>query len=234
LRKAIPQFPAEGLDWLGGLSEFYFQAPHTMSMAQQDAYLGYFGELLGREATKSTVEKMLALRMFSLLDAEHNDFEEAREDWETYLRLYQQVHPPNPRLAAIGYSWLGEQLAKHGPSSSFFGGSSSRMRDAAGARDCLKKAIQLNPNHIQPFLLLCKVYEELKQRSERNHLLDEMTRRFPEEKAVLLEAARRCVERTWIRAFPRKSWFAATCWPVSTTRRGKLKRAAESWNLSRN
>jgi tetratricopeptide (TPR) repeat protein len=195
-RDSVAQFPTDGPDLLGALSEFFFQAPHAMSEEERDSYLGFFDGLLYRSTVKNSVEKMRALRLFVLADGEATETWALRADWEEFLRLHQQLYQPNPRLASIAYGWLGEQLAKAAAPALFgFGQREPVLRDAAGARECLRKAIDLDPANLAAHLQLSRVYGALNQRSERNRLLDEMTERFPEEKAVLLEAARGCVER---------------------------------------
>jgi tetratricopeptide (TPR) repeat protein len=74
------------------------------------------------------------------------------------------------------------------------------MAHPARGRHYFQKAVELDPNLLPAYLWLCHVYGALRQTRERNRLLDEMTRRFPEEKAVLLQAANRCAER---KAFPK-------------------------------
>ena len=194
LRDTVPQFPSAGLDALGALSEFYFQAALTMSGEEQIEYVNYFDQSL-LPAPKNAVEEMLGSRMAALVTSRFAA-KDLLETWERFLAARSRLYPPNSHLAALAYAWAGEKLAQPRPSRRSGAGSDGpRMVNGPAARECLQKAIESDPGHLPAYLLLCKVLETLKRTAERNRLLDEMTRRFPEEKLVLIEAARHCVGR---------------------------------------
>jgi tetratricopeptide (TPR) repeat protein len=194
LRDTVPQFPSAGLDALGALSEFYFQAALTMTAEQQVDYVSYFDEKL-LQAPKNVVEEMLGFRMVALVTSRFAATG-LLSSWERFLGARGRLYPPNPHLAALAYGWAGEKLAQPQP-----GGRSGayqqgpRMINGPVARECLERAIEFDPGYLPAYLVLCKVFETLNRTAERNRLLDEMTRRFPEEKPVLIEAARHCLER---------------------------------------
>ncbi len=195
-RDGVAQFPGDGLDWVGSLSDFYFQAPFAMSEAQRDPYMGYLDGLLHRKAAKSQIEEMRILRLFSLLEQQVMSGWDLRMDWEGFIQAHRQTYGPNPRLESLAYGWLGEQLSRPRAGSYFGpGGPEPRLRDAAGARDCLEKAIQLDPRNLEAHLLLAAVYGILNRNSERNRLLDKMAREFPQEKPVLVQNAQGCIAR---------------------------------------
>jgi tetratricopeptide (TPR) repeat protein len=139
---------------------------------------------------------MRMLRMFALAEAQFGSGFDLRADWEGFLRIREQVHKSNPRLESLAYSWLGDQLSKQQPLIFLGGrGKETSWRDPQGSCECLEKAIRLDPENLEAHLRLAKVYESLKRGSERNRLLDEMAKRFSQEKLVLLENARGCIER---------------------------------------
>ena len=195
LRDPIAQFPTESGDWLGALTEFYFRAPYGMSQDDNREYLDFFEGLLGRRAAKNAVEEMLILRTIALTYCRSGDTWDLRIDWERYLQLLDQLHQPNPRRTAIGYAWLGERLAQPVAEFGYHGSGPRSLTDASGAMECLRKAIALDPNNLPAHLALVGVYGAQAMAAERNRLLDTMSERFPEEKPVLLEAARQCLER---------------------------------------
>jgi tetratricopeptide (TPR) repeat protein len=196
LRNSIGQFPSDGADWLGSVSEFYFQAPYGMSFAQRDDYLEFFSDLLSRGAAKNLIEQMQMLRLFALTEGSDASTWDLRSHWEEFMRIHEQVRKSSSCFKSIAYSWLGQQLARSLGSSSFgMRPGAGRLCDAEGACDCLEKAKQLDPQNLPAHLQLAKVYEVLNRKSDRNRLLDEMAEQFPEEKLVLLENARGCIER---------------------------------------
>ena len=195
LRDAVPAFPTPGLGPLGGLADFFFHAPYGMSEDQREDYLVFFGDLLIRGRLKSGAEDMFIRRMFALLDAAIMPAEDLRIDWEIFLRNREILKGKNPRFASLAYGWLGEQLAMQRVQRASFEHRQAELRDPSGALAVLQRSIELDPNNLQAHLALCGVHEALQQPSERNRLLDVMTTRFPDEKAVLLRAAEGCVER---------------------------------------
>ena len=196
LRNAIGQFPCDGADWLGSVSEFYFQAPYGMSFEQREDYLEFFHDLLSRGAAKNPFEEMQILRLFALTEGPDSNTGDLRSYWEGFLSLHEQVRKSSSYFKSIAYSWLGQQLARSQGSASFgMRSGTDRLCDAEGACECLEKAKQLDPRNLPAHLQLVKVYEALNRKSERNRLLDEMAKQFPEEKLVLLENARGCIER---------------------------------------
>ncbi|MGH7947011.1 MAG: tetratricopeptide repeat protein, partial [Opitutaceae bacterium] len=70
-----------------------------------------------------------------------------------------------------------------------------QLRDSQGAVEVLCRSIELDPANLAAHLQLGAVYEAQKKNSERNRLLDEMTARFPDDKQVLVQAARGCIGR---------------------------------------
>ena len=200
-REGASLFPTDTQDWLGALSEFYFQAHRSMNDDQLDDYLGYFVELLLR-AGKNPTEDMLGHRMLALMAIRDGEWSIAPEQWAKFLAARAKVRHPNPKLEAVAYCWLGEKLAEPMPEGSAAQHLEGfpRMRSPARGRDYFQKAIDLDPDLLPAYLRLSQVYAALRQTRERNRLLDEMTRRFPAEKAVLLQAADRCRER---KTFPK-------------------------------
>jgi tetratricopeptide (TPR) repeat protein len=69
------------------------------------------------------------------------------------------------------------------------------MLDPAGAVEALQRSVELDPGNLESAVRLCDVFEALRRTADRNRLLDAMVGQFPENKAVLLRAARRCVDR---------------------------------------
>ena len=175
LRNSIGQFPSDGADWLGSVSEFYFQAPFGMSLTQREDYLEFFHDLLSRSAAKNPFEEMQMLRLFALNEEPDASSSDLRSHWEGFLSIHEQVRKSSSCFKSIAYTWLGQKLARSLGASSFgMRPGTDRLWDAEGACDCLEKAKQLDPQNLPAHLQLAKVYEVLNRKSERNHLLDEM------------------------------------------------------------
>ena len=210
LSEAVPAFPSLGLDWAGALTEFYFKAPHGLGGRLWGRYLLSFSERLKRSQLKNDTETMLANRMISLLGRVIAPADEVRDNWENFLRHHVTIYGPNPRLASLGYGWLGEQLAMPRRSrDSFYGG--EQLCDPQGAVETLRRSIELDAGNLAAHLQLGEVYRKLKMNRERNRLLDDMTARFPDDKQVLVQAARGCIDRN---SFGKGLDYLACAWQL--------------------
>ena len=194
LRDGVAHFPSTGLDWAGAVTEFYFKAPHSMAQEAWIPFLHYFTDLIDRGRLKQGVEAMRAYQMLALMGRAIATADELRGDWEEFLHEHRTIHGANPRLESLAYGWLGEQLAMTLPSRSLFP-TAPRLRDPPGAMEALRKSIELDHANLAAHLQLAAVYDALKKKSERNRLFDDMTARFPDDKKVLVYAARGCIER---------------------------------------
>lgn len=194
LCRAIPSFPTAGSDWVGALSEFSFRAPFTLAEDEREQYLSALEDQWARRGYRNGVEELEAARLIALDEQDGFDPTDLRAVWEEYLEVHRRQHGRNPRLDSIAYGWLGEQLARVQPPAFGFI-PQEHLLDPEGAVECLRKSIELDPGNLGAHLKLSELYGRLHRKRDRNRLLDFMTARFPEEKAVLLDAGRQCLER---------------------------------------
>lgn len=194
LRTDVPSFPSEDLNVIGALSEFYFHTLFSGTAVVVGELTKYFDELAFNRRNKSTMEAKLMWRALALYYAPHGEAHQLRADWNSFLIQHEKLHGDNPRLMSLALGWLGEQLMATRPV--LFGYRRPPMRDQAGALESLCRSVQLDPQNLPSHLHLCDLYGHLKMRSDRNRLLDQMTERFPDNKEVLIQAARGCLERS--------------------------------------
>jgi hypothetical protein len=199
LRNGIEALPSENYDWIGTLSDFCLKCLFILPMEARAQYGRFLDDLVQHRKTKSAVEARMLLRILCLDCASDPDAIYLRTQWERFLHLRETLDGVNPRLSSLAYEWLGGILSSTPPGRHPFALLSPqrlrRMLDPQGAVRYLQKSAQLDPENLSVQLVLVTVYDHLKRTSERNRLLDEMTRRFPESKQVLLLAGNRCVDR---------------------------------------
>ena len=198
LRGGIPRFPGEGPDLIGALSEFAFNCLFTLPFELQGKYEQMADKIVNGISSKNLVELQLFSRATVLLSAPFMPDGVVIDYWEQFLRTREKLHGPNPALDSLAYGWLGQLFSQPPPPGSpFFGFNRSRsaMRNAEEAQRFLEMAVNLDEENLTASLSLCEVYQERRQHSERNRLLDRMTRRFPDEKKVLMLAGQACLER---------------------------------------
>lgn len=190
-------FPSEAADLAGVLSDFYFRAQSNLPQQKADGYIIGMHEIVMKEALKSAVERRLFWRTLGQDALLAGAIAQAEEGWRNFLAACPPEAPRTARLGSLIHFKLGEWGSLEMPTGGFFHliSRKPRLRDAAAAIHELEKSISLDPSHLAAHLLLLKVYENEKRTSERNRLLDEMARRFPEEKTVLFQTGRGCVDR---------------------------------------
>ncbi|MBI4026383.1 MAG: hypothetical protein HY360_15465 [Verrucomicrobia bacterium] len=195
LMRALADFPSDKTDALGALSDFYFNALFVLPHDIADSYAQFLEELEVRGQTKSAIELQMILRVLPLYLEHAMDPLTLKLKWESFVRVHEQTHGASPRLASLAHAWLGRALAEPRQAFGFFCRQKTSLRDPAGAVQALRKSVELDPAHLDAHLKLCAVYESLKKFSERNRLLDVMTQQFPDDKEVLLQAGRGCLDR---------------------------------------
>jgi tetratricopeptide (TPR) repeat protein len=195
LREMIGGFPSESLDWLGALSDFAFNCLFILPGEIAHDYSRLFEKLEQTQSIKSLTELAMILRILCLFNQPRVAPFTLKVQWQTFLQIRERVHGSNQRLNSLAYAWLGEALSDHRPSAFWPVRHKSLMRDAQGAVEALQMSVQLDQTNLAAHLKLCEVYERLGMDRERNRLLDHMTKRFPDNPAVLVQAGRACLER---------------------------------------
>ncbi|MHB1306222.1 MAG: tetratricopeptide repeat protein [Limisphaerales bacterium] len=196
VRDGLAQFPSERPDLVGALTDFYFNSLFNAAPPICERLAEWFDRWLEQRKPGHALERALMLRALSQFYLGSVSAIELKLNWHGFIEAYEMVHGPDPRLASLAYGWLGEQLAAAPPREAIaFFGRPQAMFDSAGAVAALERSVNLDPLNLEAALRLCDVYEALRRPSERNRLLDAMVEQFPENKAVLLRAARRCVDR---------------------------------------
>ncbi|MCL5096011.1 MAG: hypothetical protein M1608_00445 [Candidatus Omnitrophica bacterium] len=193
VHKTVPKFPSEDPDWVGILSEFYLNSAFALPESALDEYLDFL-ESKTHNNSKNLTELMLAQRVLALVG--RNDYEDSslQDLWNGFMQNHQKLHGRNPKLASLAYAWLGKVFAEPEEFGGYFS-PRTELRYSEGAIDALERSIDLDPGNLQAHLSLCEVYRSLKKTRERQRLLDRMTRRFRDNKDVLIQAGAECLER---------------------------------------
>ena len=111
------------------------------------------------------------------------------------LLIESELHGPNPVRDSQGWQWLGEKLSGEDFSRPPLMGAQPRLRDAAGAIRAFESATKSDPENEAAWLGLLGVHEKTRATAKRNRLLDDVVKRFPHNKRVLILAGAMAVER---------------------------------------
>lgn len=195
LRKNLSGFPSEGLDWMGTLTRFCFHCLFVLPFEEAGDYADALDDLADAGKTKNETELKLILRVLCLFHGADGGPEILNSQWQQFIGLVHHAKKPNPRLAAVAYDWLGNALAT-APADPFSSmAAPGQPAFLSEAIEALRKSIELDPENLAAHLHLVEAYRLGHNHSERNRLLDDMTQRFPESKAVLVLAGGRCLDR---------------------------------------
>jgi hypothetical protein len=197
VRQGIDGFPSEQPDWLGTLTDFCINCLSILPPEAHGNYEEYLHSLVAERRTRSAREAKMLWRIMAL----SFDFESgapfASWPWEQFLALRTRLDGPNPRLDSQAYQWIGTIQAGINPlaSEDYRSFAAAHMPDAKGAMRSFRKSIEADPGNLESHLALAMVLDRLKRKGERNRLLDVLTKRFPDNKHVLMLAAGRCIDR---------------------------------------
>ena len=154
---------------------------------------------------KSTAfEKFLALRDQAFLtEFELGSKHDAVHAWEDTLARIKPIHKEVHRAKALVYTHLGDLFRKEETQDdddiNFFlfrpKKRQKTLRDARLAESCYIKSIAADPNDSKGWFGLLALYEIIGKKPKINKTLDDIIKRFPEEKNALFKAGLRCVER---------------------------------------
>ncbi|GEM_PF-3041549 len=132
---------------------------------------------------------MLLFRRQILLDEEsdmptHEVFREVGD----LLRMESDLRGANPVRDSQGWQWVGEKLGAK--SNAIFPGLHEKLpvRDREGAVRAFERAKSCDPDNEEAWLGLLESFDGEKKKSNRNRLLDELVRRFPHNKQILVRA----------------------------------------------
>jgi tetratricopeptide (TPR) repeat protein len=117
--------------------------------------------------------------------------------WGKVIELWNRCHGSNPLRDSLAWQWLGEAYLKHGVDDEPFGpfGPSGTCVDFKRARKALDKAVECDPANEPAWLALLELLQQQGDSKTRNRLLDDLAKRFPNNKTILLETGTQAVER---------------------------------------
>jgi len=179
------QFPEWKMSLSGQLASF-FQHPYaTMPREHRDLWYDSAAKMLRKRHFQTPRNHyLLANSLIQNSDGEVDDI------WDIYRKNRQKVRGANPRFNALCF----EQQAD------------LELILDCDCEDCvnfanetatlyLLRAIESDPRYEVAYTKLLDIYQKTGEKSKRNKLLDEMSRRFPESATTLIEAARACLDR---------------------------------------
>ncbi len=194
LRQSISEFPSLKFGVWGQLTRFFQLADMDLP---EDARHRWLEDALSDKTISKLrldAETYILTNMLTRTLYGFGDFETLPFAWEQFLKCRVKLRGENARFAARCH--LGAALALDpGPVHSSYGFSAVRNELYDPMIESLEASAKADPTFEEPCLKLLALHRALRRVPEANRLLDDMTKRFPESKAVLLEAGRACIDR---------------------------------------
>ncbi len=208
LRKHLEGFPSDTPGVEKSLSALFFKGVFSLDERQAERFMAFVEESLANGNRPSSVEKALAARAAALywereVPESPRAFEEISRFWSLFLEARARVHGGNRRMEAAVHAHLGDYFSEErhlprGPFSRFFNGSSSKhavLFDQERAESSYRRSLALDPDNRGTHFALLRLYEVTGDQRRLNRTLDEIIKRFPDDKEALHRAGLRCLDR---------------------------------------
>ncbi len=204
LRSRLDGFPSQKPGIQRSLSTFYFNAITDTEDMRSEKYFDFLFDLALQKGKKNSFEKMQASRALALsLETDPYADRETMQEWRSFLFAYQQHHGRNKRVEAAVYAHLGDVYSMEDMAEDtmipffFFRQNRQRpeLRNETLAETCYQKALLYCPDNLKTHFSLLELYEKTRQKAEANRKLDDIIKRFPDEKESLYKAGLQCLKR---------------------------------------
>ncbi len=207
LRRSRIGFPAETPDVIGSLTRFYYNAAFLLEDEAGERYVDFLFEEAEKSRGKNPTLMLRGIRLVALFSEGFDGEEEAVFSiWQDFLFCYQTSCGRNPRLASLVYAHVGELFARTEEAQTGINpflllglpdpvGEQRYILNPEMAEKCFQSAVKEDEWNRLAWLSLLNLYDQAGWKSKRNRLLDEIVKRFPDDKAVLVRAGAGCCDR---------------------------------------
>lgn len=194
IRRGVRDFPSLQVNARGQLTRFFQLVDTDMADEKRQRWLdsilgGNLIKSLKMDAEGYMVTNILARSQFGSSD--HGLIADA---WDRYQKIRRKVRGNNARFTAFAHM---ERANADNPEAkemnNFY--SCIPFKDYGAMIQSLQASAKADPEFEEPALALLELYHTHGRRKEANRLLDEMTKRFPSSKTVLLKAGQACLDR---------------------------------------
>lgn len=200
------------------LLRFFYNSSFTMNDDQQHSYIYFLSEKLFSPGNKCPARLHAAyLRNAALYEETCVEGEEnAVKLWDSFLEIYNRIQPVNRAFTAAVYAHqasiyaelqeLDQDIFSPQKMIAAIMGDPDEPElepiDPQRAEVLYRRAIKTNPDNLEIRLKLLELFEVQgnKTKAKTNRLLDELIRKFPDNKDILTKTGIRCLER---KAFPK-------------------------------
>jgi tetratricopeptide (TPR) repeat protein len=203
LKENLSEFPTQTPGLISNLTSFYYSAFRQMPFDIAEDYLKYLVSEAMKKSDGNLLEKFKATQAMALWIEKEVEFDQELIDvWEEVLDYFSCLANNGYDADTLIYLHLGKLFSVEEPVEIPFDFSSLKrrnkriqLRDAQLAEVCYLKALKANANSRSTHMALLDLYEKIGDKSKINQILDDIIKKFPNEKNALFKAGLRCVER---------------------------------------
>jgi tetratricopeptide (TPR) repeat protein len=203
VQRHLSDFPSDRPGFQHDLTQFFYNGWSDLPERQADAYIDFLCRSAEKRRQVGALEKLLACKAEALwLERNWCEDRDLAQAWEYVLASYQARHGHQPQVAAIVYQHLGDlftqEVEEETPFDFFFlsrRSKSTRLRNPRLAAQFYQQALNADADNPEGYFALLGLYEKTAEKSKVNRTLDDIIRRFPDNKTALLKAGMRCLER---------------------------------------
>jgi hypothetical protein len=177
------------------------QAMNQQDWADGDQLIPKWDPWDERHQQANPAAALAGMRAVCLAEVDAMPTHELVSSWRTVIGLWNRCHGPDPLRDSLAWQWLGETIArKIAPTGSGFPfveivGGGNRNGDLTRARSALETAVDRDPGNETAWISLLNVLDRQGDHKTRNKLLDNLARRFPDNKAILMRTGTLAVDR---------------------------------------
>jgi len=192
LKKELPEFPVFGAGLSATLTRYFTNQANGLPPRAIARLYDFLIQLLDRKPRCGDVEAFFTIQTITNLEETSGEISRFPGYANRLIASYEQIFGPSARARSFVQQRIGQLFAR--ASNDLFSGyleESSRQEAIAH----FKQAIEEDPANLDATLALLDLYENERDYSARNRLLDNATKAFPENKDILRRAGCECKER---------------------------------------
>ncbi len=193
----FPGFPVLSPGMEGALTQFFFNAMFHLPSNRRKHFIDVFSSPKQQKNFDPGIETFLRRNLAIFSEKENRNLHEIIKNWKRHTDIYESVYGRDHDYLARVFNHLGDLCAAEDTYAPFLfcSKNSSQLRDAELAEVFYERSIAERPLAIDAHRSLLMLYEKTGRKGPANKKLDEMSRRFPEDKQVLLINGLRCIQR---------------------------------------
>lgn len=134
-------------------------------------------------------------RSMCVAEKDEMPHEELDRCWRLLIEMWQKCHGPDRQRDSLAWRWLGDVLGKPADLNNPFDSAAEKRKHAAKVIKAYENAIHADESYEAAWLGLVSLLIRLGETKRSNKMLDELVKKFPRNKGVLMLAGDKAIAR---------------------------------------